>query len=375
MPRLLLLCEYPTLNGGERSMLATLPRVQEAGFTVAAAAPPEGPLAEALGEASVDVVPFSRRARPDQAAGAPPARLRERLAEVLRRHRPDLLHANSLAMGRLAGPVAAGNRVRSLCHLRDILRLTRGAVADLNRHTRLLAVSRATRDYHVAAGLDAGKTFVVHNGVDLDAFRPRPASGILHRALGLPRHAHLALTVGQVGLRKGQDVLLRAAAALADRLPRLDWLLVGRRHSGKEEARRFEAELHAAAAAGPLAGRVHFLGVRRDVPAIMNEALMLVHPARQEPLGRVLLEAAASGLAVVATDVGGTREVFPPQAGAALLVAPDDPDALAAAVARAAGDEALRGQLGRAARRRAEEAFSVEGAAESLLGHYRAALR
>ena len=59
----------------------------------------------------------------------------------LNRHRPALLHANSLAMGRLSGPVAAELALPSLSHLRDIVTLSRQAIADLNCHTRLLAVS------------------------------------------------------------------------------------------------------------------------------------------------------------------------------------------------------------------------------------------
>ena len=99
---------------------------------------------------------------------------------------------------------------------------------------------------------------------------------------------------------------------------------------------------------------------------------MLVHPARQEPLGRVLLEAAASGVAIVATDVGGTPEIFPPSSGAARLVAPDDAEALAEAILAVAGDPALRAQLSAAARRRAEAAFDHRQATANLVRHYRA---
>ena len=147
------------------------------------------------------------------------------------------------------------------------------------------------------------------------------------------------------------------------------WLIIGQRFSGKEESRQFEDQLHQAAA-GPLAGRVHFLGVRDDVRHILNELTLLVHPARQEPLGRVLLEAAAAGLAVVATDVGGTREIFPPESEAACLVPPDDVRAMAAAVGRLLDDAAQRQRLAENARRRVEEAFDLERAVAGLVKHY-----
>jgi glycosyltransferase involved in cell wall biosynthesis len=366
MPRLLLLCEYATLNGGERSMLSTLDHVCRAGFLPKVAAPPRGSLAENLAARGIEVVPFETH---EAGQRLPLAQLREELARLLRAHCPDLLHANSLAMGRLSGPVAAELRVPSISHLRDILRLSPQAVADLNCHTRLLAVSHATREAHVAQGLAAGKTHVLHNGVDLEQFSPRPATGFLHRELGLPETAPLVGTIGQISLRKGQDVLVRAAAAIASRTD-MHWLIIGERFSEKDESRRFEAALHDAAK-GPLFGRLHFLGTREDVPSLLNELTLLVHPARQEPLGRVLLEAAASGVAVIATDVGGTQEIFPQDSQSARLVPPDDVHALGAAMLDMLNDEGVRRRLAMAARHRAEKWFNIHAAATSLVAHYR----
>ena len=184
---------------------------RRAGYQVCVAAPASGPLAEALRSEGVEIVPFELR----DAKGVrfPLAELRRKLAEILRRHRPALLHANSLAMGRLSGPVAAELALPSLSHLRDIVTLSRQAIADLNCHSRLLAVSEATRQFHVAQGLAGEKTHVLYNGIDLERFRPRPPTGYLHQQLGLTRDVPLIGTIGQISLRKGHDVL---AAALAN---------------------------------------------------------------------------------------------------------------------------------------------------------------
>ena len=367
MPNALLLCEYPTTSGGEQSMLATLDGVRRAGMDVAVIAPPEGPLAKTLAATGVEVLPFLFR---DSTGNRfPQDRLRAELAQLLGRRRPDLLHANSLAMGRLSGPVAADLKLPSIAHLRDIIGLSAQAVADLNRHTRLLAVSEATRAFHVAQGLAAEKTHVLYNGVDLDRFQPRSKSGYLHRELGLAPEADLVGTIGQICLRKGQDVLVHAAAILAEKLPNVHFVIVGERWSDKPESRQFEQALRDAAT-GKLAGRLHLLGFRHDVDRVLNELCLLVHPARQEPLGRVLLEAAASGVPVVATDVGGTREIFPPDGEAARLVPSDDPGAMAAAVLELMGDEGLRARLGAAARRRTETTFDAERATAGLVEHY-----
>jgi len=348
-------------------MLATLAGVRAAGYDVAVASPPAGLLSDALRERGIDVLPFDVGG----ASGKRPslATRREALAELLRRHRPHLLHANSLSMGRLSGPVARELEIPSLAHLRDVLKLSRRAIDDLNAHTRLLAVSAATRHFHVAQGLDANKNRVLFNGVDLTGFRPRSPTGYLHRELDLGQKAKLLGTIGQIGLRKGQDVLARAAAVVARRRDNAHFLIAGERFSGKEESRRFEAELRRAAR-GVLAGRLHLLGRRDDVPRLLNELTLLVHPARQEPLGRVLLEAAASGTPTIATDVGGTREVFPPACGAAVLVPPDDADTLATAVLGLLDDGGRRLATGRAARQRAEQAFDLRKATAGLLRHY-----
>jgi glycosyltransferase involved in cell wall biosynthesis len=247
-------------------------------------------------------------------------------------------------------------------------------VDDLNAHRRLFAVSRATRDFHVVQGIDADRCVAVFNGVDLDEFRPRPASGYLHDELRLPPSARLIATIGQLGLRKGTDVALSAALQIAPEVPDAHWLVVGERTSNKEESRDFEELLHSIAEEPLLAGRVHFLGSRNDVPRILNECALLVHAARQEPLGRVLLEAAASGLAIVATDVGGTHEIFPIETDGAVLVPSDNFSALAAAARSVLQDDARRQALARGGWKRTEEAFDIRRTSGRLIEQYQSAL-
>jgi glycosyltransferase involved in cell wall biosynthesis len=356
MPQLLILCEYPTLLGGERSMLSTLGTVREAGFEIAIAAPPVGPLADAIRLREVPLVEWSKR---------------EELANVIRRLRPDLVHANSLSTARISGPVVAAAGLPSIGHLRDIVKLSQQAVADLNCHRQLVAVSAATRTFHVEQGIDEAKCVVIHNGVDLSAFQPRPATGYLHAELGVSSDVPLLATIGQIGLRKGMDVVLAAARLVPD----VHWLVVGERTSEKAESREFERRLQAMSREPRLAGRVHFLGSRADVAQLMGECALLVHASRQEPLGRVLLEAAACGLPVVATDVGGTREIFPSEADGAVLVPVDEPAALAGAVGSLLNDPPRRRALGAAGRARAAAAFDVRIAGNRLIDLYRRVLK
>jgi glycosyltransferase involved in cell wall biosynthesis len=206
--------------------------------------------------------------------------------------------------------------------------------------------------------------------VDLNCFRPGPPTRYLHRELQLPDAAVLLGTVGQIGARKGTDVFLTAAARVAAGTGQTHFVIAGRRYAQKDEAVAFERGVQAQARQGVLAGRVHWLGVRDDVPHLLRELTVYVHAARQEPLGRVLLEAAASGLPIVATRVGGTGEIFEHASPSALLVMPNSPGELAAAMNRMLDDPDWRHALGYAARQRAEAGFDVRRAADQLAAVY-----
>jgi len=363
--RLLFLFEYPSLNGGERSFLANIDRLRGLGCELHAAAPAQGDLAAALARRNLPVHSFTLH---DQhGVRLPKDAIVEQLQSVVQSVSPTLIHANSLAMSRLLGAAAPLLGRPCMGHVRDIVKLSRSAVNDLNQLDRLIFVSHAACDWHQQQGAEASKSFVVYNGVDADTFSPRAPTGSLAAELGLPSSTPIVGGIGQIGMRKGWDTLLQAMAKLPpDLSPAV--VIVGERHSQKDEAIEYEASLHRDGKR--LAPPVHFVGRRADVPALMNEFTMLVHPARQEPLGRVLLEAAAAGLPIVATDVGGTREIFPPDESAALLVGPDDPSAVANAIVSVLTDHELCAQLGASARRRALQAFSPNLAAGEMFRHF-----
>lgn len=367
MPRALLLCEYPALNGGERSLLAVLPTLQQAGREFDAWCPGTGPLAEALTALGIRVI----AQRPVVQARTSLEERRDDLAGVIAAGPMyDLVHANSLSMGRLSGPVVESAGVPSIAHLRDIIGLNRLPLVDLNRHTRLLAVSQAARTHHIAQGLSAEKTAVLYNGVDPEVFKPKPATGYLQRELGLPPESRLIAMVGQIIIRKGQDVALAAVLKAAKPRPDVHLLVIGTRHSDKPETIEFEQTLYVGATQNSF-DRTHFIGTRFDVAELLPECRLLVHTPRQEPLGRVLLEAAACGVPVVATDVGGTREIFPrEESDGARLIPVDDVAAATEAIARILDDDELAASMSLAGRNRIVEAFTVARSAAGLLRHY-----
>ena len=342
--RVLVLCEYPSLNGGEYSLLEVAKCLQRERVEWLFAAPPAGPLADYLRQAGWLHEPLLCTDALGQRA--PRDELRGRVAELIQRHRPQVVHANSVSMSRLAGPVVRDLNVPGVGHLRDIVKLSAASLRDLGGHRRLLAVSAATRDWYRTCGLPGERISVEYNGVDLDRFCPRPPAGYLHAELGIDRRVRLVSTIGQIGLRKGTDVFVAAAARIAESVSDVHFLIVGQRYSQKDESRAFEQRVREQAQRGALCGRVHFLGVRADMDRLLREMTIYVHAARQEPLGRVLLESAATGLPVVATDVGGTREIFDTYPPSALLVPPDAVEQLAQSIQHVLSDAVLQHDLG-----------------------------
>ncbi|MEX1223534.1 MAG: glycosyltransferase, partial [Pirellulales bacterium] len=357
------LFEYPALNGGERSWLALLAGLRDAGFQPRAIVPAFVGAPHALAAELLHRDVSIRQLAYCEASGVrrPLASLRADLAGLLRDDRPALLHANSLATSRLSGPVCRELGIPSLGHLRDIIKLSAQAVADTSAHTRLLAVSRATRDHHVSQGFSAEKIHLCYNGVELARFRPLGDRPNRLRPM-YEADARLLISVGQISLRKGLDTIAAACQQQFVIDDSLHWLVVGERHSDKPETVEFDQRLRDAAARPPLAGRVHFLGRRDDIEQLLPQCDLLVHAARQEPLGRVLLEAAACGLAVAATDVGGAREIFCRDSAtspAARLVPPNDAATLAEAIAAVFANSEQTQALANEARAICRDRFDV----------------
>ena len=364
MKRIALLFEFGSLNGGDHSMLTVLDRLQGKSFEFTAFCPAESLLQSQLEKLNVECHPISFHDTQGQRLSREAIALQ--LLPTLQASHFDLLHANSLSMSRLTG--ALSNQIPIPCsgHLRDIIKLSRASIRDLNQNQRLIAVSEATRTFHISQGLDADRVSVCYNGVDTDRFSPRPKTGFLKQELGLETDTRLCLTIGQIGLRKGQDILAEAATILADQGDQnTHFLLIGERYSQKQESIDFDQALTAAFKKPALRGRLHRLGYREDIDLLMNEADLLVHPAKQEPLGRVLLEAIASSLPIVTTDVGGTSEIVQHEVSA-LIVAANDSMAFAAAIKQALSHQELSLKMAHAARQQALTSFTSEQASQRI---------
>jgi glycosyltransferase involved in cell wall biosynthesis len=201
----------------------------------------------------------------------------------------------------------------------------------------VVAVSEQVGRDLAAQGLPPGSVRVIPNGVDLDEFHPGPED---RRALGLPTEVPLAAFAGDLRTpRKNLDTVLRALAEV----PALHLAVAGAADG---------SPFPALAEALGVNARVHFLGFRDDVPALMRAADLFVFPSRYEACALVLLEAMASGLPVVTARTTGGAELVCDDCGV-VLDDPDDAERLAGALRRLVGSPARRRAMGQQARAQA----------------------
>ncbi|MFQ5693463.1 MAG: glycosyltransferase family 4 protein, partial [Nitrospinota bacterium] len=275
---------------------------------------PPSPLEERTRERGIEVVLLPHLIRPVCA----PADFRA-LGEIhrfLKSRRFDIVHTHSSKAGLLGRIAARRARVPSVVHTphghifygyfgplrsRLYLGLERWAV---RRTDRIIALTERGRREHLALGVGRPEQYrVIPSGIPLDDFYPDPQRRRRTRErLGIPEGVPAVGTVGRLTTVKDQKTLLDAADRLRSRFPNLAVFLIGDgelRGPLESQARRLG-----------LQDTVRFLGWRSDVPDLMNALDLFVLCSRNEGMGRALVEAMASGLPAVATDVGGLPDLI-----------------------------------------------------------------
>lgn len=343
-------------GGGVPRVVTDLVHEQlRAGLDTVVACHPDLSSARELRAAGAHVLPWraTRSPGPQLAAEA------SAVGRMVKACRPDVVHAHSAKAG-VAARVALRGRVPTVFqpHAWSFAAVDGVMAAAALRWERFAArwcdrivcVSAAERNEGQAAGI-AARWEVIPNGVDLTRFAPAPQS-----AQG--RRSPLVVCVGRLCRQKGQDVLLRAWPTVLDAVPDARLVLVG------DGPARTGWE-----AAAP--ARVEFAGDVGDVLPWLRRADLLVLPSRWEGMALAPLEAMATGLPVVVTDVNGARESLPSGHRGVALVPPEDPRALARAVVTLLADASLRAAMGREARAHAQASFDGRRTAQAVMELYR----
>jgi glycosyltransferase involved in cell wall biosynthesis len=296
------------------------------------------------------------------------------LAGAVRRLRLDVLHTHNPktgVLGRVLGRLARVPVVVNTCHglwaqahdplARRVLVLGTESFASRFSHAEL---AQNAEDAAMLRRWAARPPRVVGNGTDLRRFAPDAGARARLRAeWGLDDATVVVGGVGRLVAEKGLVELAAAARAVRDRFgdtAAVVW--VGPDDPDKPDALSEAGE------------SVRLLGPRSDMPAVYNAFDVFVLPSYREGFSRSGMEAAATGLPLVLSDIRGCREVGRHEREA-LLVPAGDADALADALIRLVGDPGLRGHLGAAARRRALAEFDQVRIAATSLATYLAVAR
>jgi len=326
--------------------------------------PFEGPLARDLRAAGVEVLtgPLAVLRRELTSVGGLATLLRDlahqrpALERLIAVQRIDVVHANTSVILGLR-PVAP----RLVISVREIYPrapllwpLHRRAIRSADA---VLCVSEATRS---ALG-GAANVSVVLDGLAVAAQRAPRAQARL--ALGLPQDAFVVAVLGRVSAWKGQEVLARALATPALAARGAIGLIAGDAWPGQEHRVQALRDLG-------LGSRLRLLGFRGDLDVVLGASDAVAVPSTApDPLPNAAIEAAAAGCPVVASAHGGLPEILR-DGSTGLLVAPGDPGALAAALARLADDPGLRERLGSAAAADVRERFAPEALAGAVMAVY-----
>jgi sugar transferase (PEP-CTERM/EpsH1 system associated) len=302
-----------------------------------------------------------------------------RLFRLFRELRPDVVHTRNLATIEAVVPaVCAGVPVRvhgehgwdvhDLDGSKRKYHYLRRGLAPLI--DRFIALSRGLERYLTErVGVDPNKIDRICNGVDTDRFRPRSSeesadSPFPWSGVGSTDPVVIG-TVGRMEEVKDPLTLVAAFARLKALRPdvhaRTRLVMVG---NGSLRP-RVEEELRNAG----LAERAWLPGPRDDVPRVLRGLDLFVLPSLAEGISNTILEAMASGVPVVATNVGGNGELVENET-TGVLVPPSDPDAMAHAFAAYVEHEDRRRTHGRAARKRALSEFSMNRMVEAYLSVY-----
>jgi glycosyltransferase involved in cell wall biosynthesis len=364
LPPILLVIDDASIGGGQQHVLALAERLTGQGVEVAVACEASGYLVDELRSRRITQYPLRLPENPSLRALADTIKvIRARGARLVHTHGGTAGFYGRLGARRLGyvrtvhtyhgihylHQKSARKRVLHRAIDRFLLRWTDEVICVAKSDCDLALKERLALPDHVS---------VIYNGIDLSGFELRGAND---RA----EERFIVGTVGRLHEQKGHVHLLEAAALIRQSRPQVRIRIIG---DGP-----LRSQLEAKARALRVDDIVEFLGARSDVPAQLRQFDLFALPSLWEGLPYVLLEAMATGIPVVATDVDGVREVVGDRAEG-ILVPPRDSRALATAIIDLAADPARRAELGARGAQAVRQRFSLDAMIAQTLDVYSRAM-
>jgi L-malate glycosyltransferase len=351
-----------TWRGGQNQVLLTVNGLRAIGHRAALVAHPDGELRKRASE-GMELVPIAPRSEMDLSAAW-------RLARVIKRLRPDVIHAHDphgVAMASLALSLGTGASPGvpepPLVVARRVDFHLKGNSFSRWKHRQVdcfIAASNAIRAMLLADGIPDERVVTVHEGIDLEHVLAAPPVNV-HETFFLPHHAPVVGNVGALVPHKGQRHLIEAAHLVVQQLPDVRFVILGEgelRDQLEKLIRDYHLEKH-----------VLLPGFRLDVLGCLKGFDVFVMSSVTEGLGTSLLDAMACSKAIVATKAGGIPEVVD-DGVTGVLVEPRDHHAMAAAIVQLVADDTTRQRMAAAGFARVSARFTVERMVAETVGVY-----
>ena len=291
-----------------------------------------------------------------------------RLAQTIRRFKPDVVHAHHPRAHALALLAGMFTGVPNLVVSRRVsFRLKKWNIFSQwkyrsKRIRTFIAVSEDIRRVLIQGGVSPEKLTVIHSGVDVHRFAPRPPAEELRRELRLPTDRPIVGNLTHFSWWKGQTVFLEAAKKVLDAGTNAHFLLAGKETDGAQARDKVQAL--------GIGDHVTLAGFRTDIPEVLSLLnVSVLSSLAGEGFSGVLREAMCMGVPVVATDVGGNSELVK-DGKTGRLVPPGDATALATAIRQILADHALSQEMARVAQENVTSHYSLESMVEKTLALY-----
>jgi glycosyltransferase involved in cell wall biosynthesis len=337
-----------TWRGGQNQVLLTVMGLLAAGERALLVAHPDGELRRRAAE-GLEFVPLAPAHELDLKAGW-------RLARLLKRVRPDVVHAHdshAVSMAALGLSMAGLSPSPPLVAARRVdFHLKKHSFSQwkYRQVTLFIAASGAIASILQADGVPAERIVTIHEGIDVDRIVRIPAASV-HAELWLPSQAPIVGNVGALVPHKGQRHLIDAAAVVVRAAPDARFVILGEgvlREPLEQHVRHLHLDRH-----------VFLPGFREDVIALLKGFDIFVMSSETEGLGTSVLDAMACRKAVIATRAGGLPEIVE-DGVTGVLVPARDSGALADAIVMLLADDARRTALGSAGLARVRERFTMD---------------
>jgi glycosyltransferase involved in cell wall biosynthesis len=367
--RLLLIHHVADVYGSSKSLLRLTSGLAADGHSVMVALQEDGPLHAALNNAGVEVtimpcIPVLHRNRLSSPAKIfallrDALQCRRTFTALVKQFRPDLIHTNTGTILPIPGMVARRLHIPHIQHIRESF-LDFGALWPPYRTWLVRYANRIACISHFMASMftekqRAGNVVVIHNGIPREEFDSIDSSAVAAFRRQFGGNDPIIGLVGRIKLvRKGQEVLVRAAERLKIQFPNAHYVCVGSPFPGNES---HLDELKDMVQRAGLEEHFHFAGHMNDpLVAIAAFDISIMASSMPEPLGNVTIESMALGKPVIGTNIGGTPEIIV-DGETGHLIPPSDPVAMADALAHLLENPEEARRMGMKGRERFVAAF------------------